>query len=103
MLQSSQVGSALAPDGADEARNRELREGRERLKRKIDKELGPSVRDALADERTTDVMRNEDGALCRRGVGEAKRRIGAIGEVQAESLVRSVAGWNGKQSLTLAD
>lgn len=34
--------------------------------------------------------------------GEDKRRIGARGEAQAESLIRSVAGWNGKQSLTLA-
>lgn len=83
MLHSPQVGSALAPNGADETRNRELK--------KLRADLGPLVLEALADATTTDVYLNPDGTLRQTCLGRDPEIIGEMDPCQAEALIRSVA------------
>jgi P-type conjugative transfer ATPase TrbB len=83
MQSSSQVGSALALNGADETRNRELR--------KLTAELGPVALGALSDPKTVEVMLNPDGGLWQERFGEPLQQIGALPAHQAESAVRVMA------------
>src|SRR5689334_18863328 len=82
MLQSSQVGSALAPE-VDEAKRRELK--------KLQSDLGPIVLEALADPKTVEVVLNPDGKLWQERLGEPMREIGAMPAWQAEALIGTVA------------
>lgn len=83
MASSSQVGSALAPDGADEARSRELR--------KLKAELGLVVFGALSNPKTVEVLLNADGRLWQERLGEPMREIGRMEPWPAEALIRAVA------------
>jgi type IV secretion system protein TrbB len=83
MLQSSQVGSALAPNGADEFAQRQLR--------KLRADLGPIVLEALEDPKTIDVILNEDGRLWLNRFGQPTRSIGRMDPVQADAVLRTVA------------
>ena len=83
MVSSSQVGSALAPDGADEARSRELR--------KLKADLGLVLLGTLSDPKTVEVLLNADGRLWQERLGELMRKIGAMEARQAEAIVRAVA------------
>ena len=75
--------SATTPNGADEAKRRELI--------KLERELGPVVLAALSDPQTVEVMLNADGTLWQERLGEPMREIGAMDVWQAESLLRHVA------------
>jgi type IV secretion system protein TrbB len=83
MQPSSQVGSVLAPNGADESRYRELR--------KLNADLGPVVLEALTDPLTVEVMLNADGRLWQERLGEPMREIGTMPVPQAEAVLRCVA------------
>src|ERR1700750_1487580 len=83
MLQSSQVGSALAPNGADEFAQRQLR--------KLRADLGPIVLEALEDPKTIDVILNEDGRLWLNRFGQPTRSIRLMDPVQADAVLRTVA------------
>jgi hypothetical protein len=83
MASALQVGSALAPDGAHEARNRNLR--------KLRADPGAVVLDALSDPKTVEVMLNADGQLWQERLGEPLREIGAMEAWQAEVIVCAVA------------
>src|SRR5690242_497161 len=82
MLQSSQVGSALAPE-LDEAKRRELK--------KLRADLGPVVLAALEDPKTVEVVLNADGRLWQERLGEPMRKIGTMSASQAEAVLRTVA------------
>jgi type IV secretion system protein TrbB len=83
MQSSSQVGSALTPNGADEFAQRQLR--------KLRADLGPIVLEALEDPKTVEVMLNADGRLWQERLGEPMREIGTMEVWQAESIVRTAA------------
>src|SRR5437868_3727465 len=83
MASSSQVGSALAPDGADEARSRELR--------KLKADLGLVLLGALSDPKTVEILLAADGRLWQERLGEPMRKIGAMEAWQAEAIGPAVA------------
>jgi P-type conjugative transfer ATPase TrbB len=70
-------------DPSDDARRRELR--------KLHRDLGPVVLDALSDSKTVEVLLNADGRLWQERLGEPMREIGRMEAWQAEAVVRTVA------------
>ncbi|MBX7041192.1 MAG: P-type conjugative transfer ATPase TrbB, partial [Nitrospira sp.] len=51
---------------------------KDRAKRKLERDLGPLIMDALADPRTVEMMLNADGRLWQERLGEKMRCIGSI-------------------------
>jgi type IV secretion system protein TrbB len=70
---------------------------KERAKLKIERDLGPEILAALADPKTIEIMLNADGKLWQERLGEKMRPIGAISASRAESIIKTIAGYHGKE------
>jgi len=70
---------------------------KERAKRKLERDLGPLLMDALADPKTVEVMLNADGKLWQERLGEKMRCIGMLAASRAEAIIKTVAGYHGKE------
>lgn len=70
---------------------------KDRAKKKLERDLGPLILDALADPRTIELLCNADGRLWQERLGESMRCIGNVTPVRAEAIIKTVAGFHGKE------
>ncbi|HHS8251893.1 TPA: P-type conjugative transfer ATPase TrbB [Legionella anisa] len=70
---------------------------KDRAKEKLRRDLGPLIENALNDPKTVEIMLNADGRLWQERLGETMHCIGNIVETRAESIIKTVAGFHGKE------
>jgi type IV secretion system protein VirB11 len=70
---------------------------KDRAKEKLRRDLGGLMEQALNDLKTVELMLNADGRLWQERLGEPMRCIGTITEARAESIIKTVAGFHGKE------
>ena len=70
---------------------------KERAKIKIERDLGPDLLAALADPKTVEIILNADGKLWQERLGEKMRQIGSLTTSRAESIIKTIAGYHGKE------
>ncbi|HEL8420346.1 TPA: P-type conjugative transfer ATPase TrbB [Legionella pneumophila] len=70
---------------------------KDRAKEKLKRDLGELIEGALNDPKTVEIMLNSDGRLWQERLGETMRCIGSITEARAESIIKTVAGFHGKE------
>ncbi len=68
-----------------------------RAKEKLRRDLGGLIENALNDPKTVEVMLNADGRLWQERLGESMHCIGSISNARAESIIKTVAGFHGKE------
>lgn len=66
-----------------------------RLEAKLKRELGETVLEFLADERTEDIVLNPDSSLWLKQMGSGFREIGVMSSAQAASALNTIAAWKG--------
>lgn len=66
-----------------------------RLEAKLKRELGETVLEFLADERTEDIVLNPDSSLWLKQMGSGFREIGVMPSAQAASALNTIAAWKG--------
>lgn len=70
---------------------------KDRAKKKLARDLGPVLMDALADPKTVEIMLNADGKLWQERLGEKMKCIGTISFARAEAIIKTVAGYHSKE------
>ena len=70
---------------------------KERARKKLERDAGALIIDALNDPKTVELMCNGDGKLWLEKLGEPMRQIGQLKPAQAESIIKTVAGYHGKE------
>jgi Flp pilus assembly CpaF family ATPase len=70
---------------------------KERAKKKLERDMGPLLMMAVNDSRTVEVMLNADGRLWQERLGERMTCIGALRAAQAEAIIKTIAGYHGKE------
>ena len=70
---------------------------KDRAKKKLERDMGPLLLDALHDPRTVELMLNTDGKLWQERLGERMSCIGMLRPAQAEAIIKTVAGYHGKE------
>lgn len=75
----------------------ELSTLKDRAKKKLERDMGPLLLTALHDPRTVEVMLNADGKLWQERLGEPMICIGSLRAPQAEAIIKTVAGYHGKE------
>ncbi len=70
---------------------------KDRAKKKLERDLGPLIIDALADPKTVEIMLNADGKLWQERLGEKMSCIGTIPYARAEAIIKTVAGYHHKE------
>jgi type IV secretion system protein TrbB len=70
---------------------------KERAKIKLERDMGPLLLGALHDPRTVEIMANTDGRLWQERLGEEMKCIGTLRPAQAEAIIKTVAGYHGKE------
>ncbi len=70
---------------------------KDRAKEKLRRDLGHLLENALDDPSTVEIMLNADSTLWQERLGETMRCIGRIAEARAESIIKTVAGFHGKE------
>lgn len=70
---------------------------KDRAKEKLRRDLGSLIENALADPKTVELMLNADGKLWQERLGEKMRCIGHVSSGRAESIIKTVAGFHGKE------
>lgn len=68
-----------------------------RAKTKLERDMGPLLMDALNDPRTVELMLNADGRVWQELLGEPMKCIGALRTAQGEAIIKTVAGYHGKE------
>jgi type IV secretion system protein VirB11 len=66
-----------------------------RLEAKLKRELGETVLELLADDRTEDIVLNPDSALWVKRMGEGFQCVGEMPPAQAASALNTIAAWKG--------
>lgn len=70
---------------------------KERAKKKLERDMGPLLLEALYDPKTIEVMLNADGKLWQERLGERMQCIGTLRVAQAEAIIKTIAGYHGKE------
>lgn len=70
---------------------------KERAKHKLARDMGPLLMDALNDPRTVELMLNADGRIWQECLGEPMKCIGELRTAQGEAIIKTVAGYHGKE------
>ncbi|ARM33586.1 LvhB11 [Legionella longbeachae NSW150] len=70
---------------------------KDRAREKLRRDLGGMIEQALRDPKTVEIMLNADGKLWQERLGETMRYIGNINEGRAESIIKTIAGFHGKE------
>lgn len=70
---------------------------KDRAKKKLERDMGPLLLDALHDPKTVELMLNADGKLWQERLGEGMKCIGTLRSAQAEAIIKTVAGYHGKE------
>ncbi len=68
-----------------------------RAKVKLERDLGSVFMGALRDPKTVELLLNADGKLWQERLGEKMRCIGTMRSAQAEGIVKTIAGYHGKE------
>ncbi|QLZ70878.1 P-type conjugative transfer ATPase TrbB (plasmid) [Legionella sp. PC1000] len=68
-----------------------------RAKEKLRRDLGSVIENALADPKTVEIMLNADGRLWQERLGEKMQCIGTMSASRAESVIKTIAGFHGKE------
>lgn len=69
----------------------------DRARKKLERDCGAVILDALNDSQTVELMCNGDGTLWLEQLGQPMRQIGTIKPALAESIIKTVAGFHGKE------
>jgi P-type conjugative transfer ATPase TrbB len=67
-----------------------------RAQKKLERDMGPLLLEALYDSKTVEVLLNADGRLWQERLGEPMRCFGTLRPAQGEAIIRTVASWLGK-------
>lgn len=70
---------------------------KERACRKLERDLGGLLLNALSDYETVEIMLNPDGRVWQEKLGQGMMCIEELGCAQAESIIKTVAGFHGKE------
>lgn len=70
---------------------------KDRAKRKLERDMGPLLMEALNNPKTEEIMVNEDGKVWLELQGERAQCIGTIRRPQAQAILETVAGYLGKE------
>jgi type IV secretion system protein VirB11 len=70
---------------------------KERARKKLERDMGPLLLSALNDPATVEIMLNADGRLWQERLGEKMTCIGTLRVAQAEAIIKTVAGYHGKE------
>jgi len=70
---------------------------KERAKKKLERDMGPLLMAALNNPKTVEIMLNADGKLWQESLGEGMKCIGTLRTAQAEAIIKTVAGYHGKE------
>lgn len=70
---------------------------KDRAREKLKRDLGSVIENALYDPKTVEIMLNADGKLWQERLGEKMRCIGSITEARAEAIIKTIAGFHGKE------
>lgn len=70
---------------------------KDRACEKLRRDLGGVIEQALNDPKTVEIMLNADGRLWQERLGEDMHCIGHLTEARAESIIKTVAGFHGKE------
>jgi type IV secretion system protein VirB11 len=70
---------------------------KDRAKKKLERDMGPLLLAALHDPKTVELMLNADGRLWHERLGECMKCIGTLGSAQAEAIIKTIAGYHGKE------
>lgn len=70
---------------------------KQRAKKKLERDMGPLLMAALNDPKTVEIMLNADGKLWQERLGESMKLIGNLRAAQAEAIIKTVAGYHGKE------
>ncbi|KTC71811.1 LvhB11 [Legionella birminghamensis] len=70
---------------------------KDRAREKLRRDMGPLIENALADPKTVELMLNADGKLWQERLGEKMTCIGHVSSGRAESIIKTVAGFHGKE------
>jgi len=73
---------------------------KERAKKKLARDMGSLLMGALYNPKTVEIMLNEDGKIWHEQLGQPMQHIGDIGSSQAESIIKTVAGFHSKEIKT---
>ncbi|MCW5239063.1 P-type conjugative transfer ATPase TrbB [Verminephrobacter eiseniae] len=68
-----------------------------RARKKLERDMGPVLLDALHDPKTVEIMLNADGRLWLECQGKRSRCIGTLRRAQAQAIIETVAGYHGKE------
>ncbi|OJW51128.1 MAG: P-type conjugative transfer ATPase TrbB [Alphaproteobacteria bacterium 41-28] len=70
---------------------------KERAKKKLERDMGPELLEALNDSKTVEIMLNADGKLWQERLGEPMKCIGSMRVAQAQAILETIAGYHGKE------
>ena len=70
---------------------------KERARKKLERDMGQLLLSALNDPGTVEIMLNADGRLWQERLGEKMMCIGMLRVAQAEAIIKTVAGYHGKE------
>jgi len=70
---------------------------KERAKKKLERDMGPELLEALNDPKTVEIMLNADGKLWQERLGEPMKCIGSMRVAQAQAILETIAGYHGKE------
>jgi type IV secretion system protein TrbB len=74
---------------------------KERARETLRRAMGSLMIDALADPKTVEIILNADGKLWQERLGEKMTCIGHVAANRAETIVKAVAGYHGKEATRL--
>lgn len=77
--------------------NDEILAGLDRARKKLERDMGPVLLEALSDPLTREIMCNPDGIVWLERHGERMKRIATLRPAQAESIIKTVAGYHRKE------
>ncbi len=70
---------------------------KDRAKKRLERDFGHLVMQALTDPLTIEVLLNADGNLWQERLGEKMRCVGTIPAARAESILKTIAGYHNKE------
>lgn len=70
---------------------------KERAKKKLERDMGPTLLAALHDPRTIEIMLNADGKVWHERRGERARCICTLRVAQSQAIIETIAGFHGKE------
>ena len=70
---------------------------KDRAKRKLERDMGPLLIQALNNPKTVELMVNADGRIWQEKLGESMACIGDLRPAQAEAIIKTVAGYHSKE------